>query len=231
MSLLTRDFLAPFRRRTAPEARSPLAEAEPAAIRPGVGGRRLTSRFDNRSGTLGFVAYEGELGITGDRAFFNGGLGERQLSNATNPANNFFNSSISALGLRVTTKNPDSVNQLGFGADLLAADTLRYTLPVSNAASALDAAVGVLLEHALPANTTYVPGSLVITARSGGIDDREFRRDDQSRCLFRARSSETRRGPRSRRRPAGSNCLRTSIGPTSSAVRRPIWQSRRRTAN
>ena len=48
MSLLTRDFLAPFRRRTAPEARSPLAEAEPAAIRPGVGGRRLTSRFDKR---------------------------------------------------------------------------------------------------------------------------------------------------------------------------------------
>jgi hypothetical protein len=48
MSLLARDFLAPFRRRTAPEARSPLAEAEPAAIRPGVGGRRLTSRFDKR---------------------------------------------------------------------------------------------------------------------------------------------------------------------------------------
>jgi uncharacterized repeat protein (TIGR01451 family) len=180
------------------------------------------------TGTLGFVAYEGDLGITGDRAFFNGGLGEQQLSNATNPPNNFFNSSISDLGVLVTTKNPDYVNQLGFGADLLAADgliansatggtvrltttqdfyypgvitsaidlyapkvsvakgvtdldggevlagdTLRYTITVSNAPSALDAAVAVLLEDALPANTTYVPGSLVITAgaNAGGKTD------------------------------------------------------------
>ncbi|NCX99225.1 MAG: DUF11 domain-containing protein, partial [Planctomycetia bacterium] len=180
------------------------------------------------TGTLGFIAYEGDLGITGDRAFFNGGLGEQQLSNATNPPNNFFNSSISDLGLTVTTKNPNYVNQLGFGADLLAADgliansatagtvrltttqdfyypgvitsaidlyapkvsvlkgvtdldggdvlagdTLRYTITVSNAASALDAAVGVLLNDALPANTTFVPGSLVITAgaNSGGKTD------------------------------------------------------------
>jgi uncharacterized repeat protein (TIGR01451 family) len=172
------------------------------------------------TGTLGFVVYEGDLGITGDQARFKSGAGLFQvLSNATNPASNFFNSSISDLGLSVTTKNPNYVNQLGFGADLLAADgliasgatsatvrltttqdfyypgvitsaidlyapkvsvvkavtdldggevlagdTLRYTITVSNAASALDAAVGVLLNDALPANTTYVPGSLVITA-------------------------------------------------------------------
>lgn len=80
--------------------------------------------------TLGFVSYEGDLGITGDRAFFDGGLGEVQLSDATNPANNFFNSSISDQGVRVTSKNPDYVNQLGFGADLIAADGL-----IANAAT------------------------------------------------------------------------------------------------
>ena len=80
--------------------------------------------------TLGFVSYEGDLGITGDRAFFDGGLGEVQLSDATNPANNFFNSSISDRGVRVTSKNPDYVNQLGFGADLIAADGL-----IANAAT------------------------------------------------------------------------------------------------
>jgi len=63
--------------------------------------------------TLGFVTYEGDLGITGDSAFLNGGNGESQLSNATNPANNFFNSSITNRGVRVTTKTPDYVNQLG----------------------------------------------------------------------------------------------------------------------
>jgi hypothetical protein len=82
------------------------------------------------TGTLGIISYEGDLGITGDQAFFDGGLGNQVLFNATNPANNFFNSSISDLGVRVTTKNPDFVNQLGFGADLLAADGL-----IANAAT------------------------------------------------------------------------------------------------
>ena len=70
--------------------------------------------------TLGFVTYEGDLGITGDSAYLSGGKGEVQLSNATNPANNFFNSSITNRGAQVTAKNPNYVNQLGFDADLLA---------------------------------------------------------------------------------------------------------------
>ncbi|MFM8415317.1 MAG: FG-GAP-like repeat-containing protein [Planctomycetota bacterium] len=44
MSLLARDFLAPFRRRTAPAARSPLAEAEPVRSRRGSGKNRIAER-------------------------------------------------------------------------------------------------------------------------------------------------------------------------------------------
>lgn len=169
--------------------------------------------------TLGFIAYEGDLGYTGDKVFFDGGLGPAQLSNAANPANNFFNSTISDRGSLVSTKDPNYVNQLGFDADLVTADgviansatsatirlttsdetyypgvvtsaielfapevevvktvadlnggtveggdILRYTITVSNAADALDAAVNVLLNDAIPEHTTYEPGTLRITA-------------------------------------------------------------------
>src|SRR5262249_22829587 len=40
---------------------------------------------------VGLIAYEGDLGLTGDYATLNG----RRLSNAANPEDNFFNSSIS----------------------------------------------------------------------------------------------------------------------------------------
>ncbi|NDC62816.1 MAG: DUF11 domain-containing protein [Planctomycetia bacterium] len=73
---------------------------------------------------LGFVAYEGDLGITGDTASFDGGLGSTTLSNGTNPVNNFFNSSISTNGVTLTNKNPNYKNQLGFDADIIAIDGL-----------------------------------------------------------------------------------------------------------
>jgi uncharacterized repeat protein (TIGR01451 family) len=65
--------------------------------------------------TLGFVAGEGDRGLTGDSARLN----STTLSDAANPATNFFNSSISRFGANVTTKNPNYVNQLGFDADLV----------------------------------------------------------------------------------------------------------------
>ncbi|MFN9272716.1 MAG: hypothetical protein ACK6DO_06805 [Planctomycetia bacterium] len=169
--------------------------------------------------TLGFVVYEGDLGITGDSAFFDGGLGESELSNATNPANNFFNSSISNRGVTVTAKTPNYKNQLGFDTDLVEADgliannatsatlrltttqdfyypgvitsaievyapktvvtksgqdlnaglvepgdVLRYTITVSNEASAYDTAKDVVLNDVIPAFTSYKLGSLVITS-------------------------------------------------------------------
>lgn len=67
---------------------------------------------------VGVVAYEGDLGLTGDSLRLN----STTLTNSLNPSNNFFNSSITSLGNRVSSKFPDYVNQLGFDADLIAAN-------------------------------------------------------------------------------------------------------------
>ncbi len=67
---------------------------------------------------LGFVAYEGDRGLTGDSAALDG----RALSDAVTPANNFFNSTISAGGRDLTDKTPDYVNQLGFDAKVVGID-------------------------------------------------------------------------------------------------------------
>ena len=67
---------------------------------------------------VGFVTYEGDRGSTGDSATLNGTV----LSSATNPANNFFNSSISENGVLLTDKDPDYNNQLGFDAVQVNAD-------------------------------------------------------------------------------------------------------------
>jgi large repetitive protein len=64
---------------------------------------------------LGFVADEGDLGATGDSAALDG----KALSDALSPANNFFNSTISADGRPITQKNPNYVNQLGFDAKVV----------------------------------------------------------------------------------------------------------------
>lgn len=80
--------------------------------------------------TLGFVVYEGDLGSEGDKVFFDGGLGPIQLSDASNPPNNVFNSTIANKGALVSTKSPNYVNQLGFDANLIVADNI-----IANAAS------------------------------------------------------------------------------------------------
>ena len=46
-------------------------------------------------------------------------LNSTQLNNGLNPANNFFNSSITNLGTAVAAKNPDYRNQLGFDIDTI----------------------------------------------------------------------------------------------------------------
>ncbi len=55
------------------------------------------------SARLGTVTYEGDLGVGGDDLYLDG----RRLSDAENPLGNFFNSSISALGVRRSDKQPD----------------------------------------------------------------------------------------------------------------------------
>ncbi|MDR9369579.1 hypothetical protein Q5424_10840, partial [Conexibacter sp. JD483] len=63
---------------------------------------------------VGLVAYEGDRGSAGDRGL----LGGQPLTDAANPANNLFNSSISFEGVdSVATRTPGYVNQLGFDAD------------------------------------------------------------------------------------------------------------------
>jgi uncharacterized repeat protein (TIGR01451 family) len=67
---------------------------------------------------LGFVAYEGDRGLTGDSATLDG----KPLSDPLNPANNLFNSVISTDGHTFTDKTPDYVNQLGVDAKVLRID-------------------------------------------------------------------------------------------------------------
>lgn len=63
---------------------------------------------------VGLIAYEGDRGSAGDRAL----LGGQPLTDAANPANNLFNSSISAEGIDTgAARTPGYVNQLGFDAD------------------------------------------------------------------------------------------------------------------
>ena len=61
---------------------------------------------------VGFVVYEGDLSLGGDSASLNG----RDLSDASNPANNFFNSAISRGGVNVTSRDPAYPNNLGYDA-------------------------------------------------------------------------------------------------------------------
>ncbi|MBL0177191.1 MAG: T9SS type A sorting domain-containing protein [Ignavibacteria bacterium] len=65
---------------------------------------------------VGVVAFEGDDGLTNDRLR----LGPTSyLSDWLNPSTNVFNSSITELGSRVTAKNPDFTNQLGYDIDIL----------------------------------------------------------------------------------------------------------------
>jgi uncharacterized repeat protein (TIGR01451 family) len=62
---------------------------------------------------LGVVTYDGDLGTAGDTFSLNG----TNLSDAANPANNFYNSTVSEFGNNVTTRNPSYVDTLGFDLD------------------------------------------------------------------------------------------------------------------
>jgi uncharacterized repeat protein (TIGR01451 family) len=69
--------------------------------------------------TVGIVAYEGDLGTTGDGAQLQGPTGSfSPLTNTVNPQNNVFNSTISSAGTFVTSRTPSYQNNLGYDADL-----------------------------------------------------------------------------------------------------------------
>lgn len=71
------------------------------------------------SATLGAVSYEGDLGLVGDQVQMQSGVLTTLLSDAANPVDNVFNSSISAFGAPLGAKTPNHANQLGFDIDLL----------------------------------------------------------------------------------------------------------------
>jgi uncharacterized repeat protein (TIGR01451 family) len=85
-----------------------------------------TPRSGPVTSTVGIVAYEGDLGTTGDGAQIQGASGFTALSNAVNPGppatsasnSNVFNSTISNAGAFVTSRFPSYQNNLGYDADL-----------------------------------------------------------------------------------------------------------------
>ena len=176
----------------------------------------LAGAFTTRMGAL---VWEGDEGISGDRFRLDG----NDLSDALNPATNFWNSSITRLGTRISAKNPDFVNQLAVdinyidasgilangatsaeiqfvttgdayfphamafavdlfvpdlvtsldktatdinGGELLPGDIIEYTVAFVN--SGQDGATNVVVTDPIPANTSYLPGTLEILTNATG---------------------------------------------------------------
>ena len=63
---------------------------------------------------MGVVAWEGDANLAGDFLKINGNT----FSNATNPADNPWNGTITDNGVHVTTKNPNYTNQMGIDIDM-----------------------------------------------------------------------------------------------------------------
>lgn len=111
-----RDDVPPPRNLTVFDGLRSVSQAQPAVtMNPSGFETPETGEVNTR---MGFVVYEGDRGSSGDRALLNG----RELSDAANPATNYFNSSISLNGADVTTKDPNFVNQLGFDAIVSSVD-------------------------------------------------------------------------------------------------------------
>lgn len=71
------------------------------------------------NGRFGIATLEGDNGLQGDNLLIeNSSADFVPISNAANPENNFFNSSISINGTNNQNRNPASINTLGFDIDL-----------------------------------------------------------------------------------------------------------------
>ncbi|WP_353512013.1 hypothetical protein [Thermus sp. LT1-2-5] len=73
----------------------------------------LTPATGTVNARVGAVAFEGDGGIEGDQLLLNG----QAVTDAQNPINNFFNSSVSNMGTRFTNKVPDFINQMAVDVD------------------------------------------------------------------------------------------------------------------
>jgi uncharacterized repeat protein (TIGR01451 family) len=63
----------------------------------------------------GIVVYEGDTDLTGDQFLFNG----TQVSDALNPATDFWNSNLTQFGTSITARNPNRVNLFGTDINLI----------------------------------------------------------------------------------------------------------------
>ncbi|MDQ6761147.1 MAG: T9SS type A sorting domain-containing protein [Bacteroidota bacterium] len=77
---------------------------------------------------MGVLSWEGDANLSKDYLKINNNL----FSNATNPADNPWNGTITDNGLHVTTKNPDYTNQMGIDIDQFDVGTGYGILPNAN---------------------------------------------------------------------------------------------------
>ena len=105
------------------------------------------------------VTQVGSFGFDGDRAFVGDTLQVRSttnpvfqtISDAQNPGNNFYNSSVTDGGVAIVTRNPPDTNTLGVDLD-------RFTLPsgiVGNGATGADVQVSTTGDQYLPVAITW----------------------------------------------------------------------------
>ena len=114
-----RDPALPLRNLTVFDGLAAIQQGDPP-LSIGVSGFKTPISGPVRS-SVGLVAYEGDRGSAGDRLALNGQF----LTDAANPANNVFNSSVSFQGTNtITQRIPPYVNGLGFDADRIVADGL-----------------------------------------------------------------------------------------------------------
>jgi len=181
---------------------------------------------------IGSLGWDGDLASTGDNLAVNG----TSLVDALNQTNNYFNSSLSDLGVLATANVPSYANQLGVDVDrsnvpagviangatsatitatstgetyylavvtfstdiyvpiitpnlsktvtdvnggyLLPGDTLRWTISMNNTGQ--DAGTKLTLTDPIPANNTYVPGSLRVVSGANAGTKTDAAGDDQA---------------------------------------------------
>jgi len=109
---------------------------------------------------IGLVAYEGDVGSSGDRAIFNGTL----LATSLSPGTNFFNGTNDDNGTLVTARTPADANMLGF-------DIKNFDAPgiLGNNASSATIDLASTSERYFPGvvTTTSEPGTYVVPAGRG----------------------------------------------------------------
>ena len=190
----------------------------------------LTPAAGTVNATVGLVAWEGDLGTTGDILKFN----NTTLSDAQRPSTNTFDSRISNFGTSITDRNPNYLNNFGVDMGRVSAngvlangqtsadvtvsttgdyiylgaltteidlytpsfvgvsksvvnlngnspakvgDTLEYRLAFTN--SGQDFADNVVVRDVVPANVSYVPGSLTVASGANGGAKTDAVGDDQ----------------------------------------------------